>query len=123
MQDIYERIKEKANEKNLTGKELGDLLGLKKSPLTDWKNQKSCPTLEQLMKMCDIFASSADYLLFGKIQNLSKDQQELLDTYSKLDRRGQHRIHTIIYEEIDRIEKESEKSYHSDSKNLAWTYC
>ena len=31
------------------------------------------------------------------------DEKELLTTYNKLDRRGQHRVHTIIYEEMDRM--------------------
>lgn len=105
MTGLYERILEETERMGITGKQLGELLGLKKSPLTDWKNQKSNPTLEQLSKMCEIFATSSDYLLFGSICNLSADQQELVDTYEKLDRRGQHRVHTIIYEELDRIEK------------------
>ncbi len=110
MSDLYDRIIEQTKLLGLTGKELGELLGLKKSPLTDWKNKKSNPTLEQLIKMCDIFATSSDYLLFGKITSLSKDQQELIETYEKLDRRGQHRVHSIIYEEIDRIENTSNKN-------------
>ena len=103
MPNLYERILEQTERLGITGKELGELLGLKKSPLTDWKNHKSNPTLEQLGKMCEIFATSSDYLLFGTTNDLSHDHQELIDTYDKLDRRGQHRIHTIIYEELDRI--------------------
>lgn len=103
MSELYERILEQTTRLGITGKELGELLGLKKSPLTDWKNQKSSPTLEQLVKLCDIFAISSDYLLFGETVALTKDQQELIQTYNRLDRRGQHRIHTIIYEELDRM--------------------
>ena len=100
MPDLYGRILEQTERLGITGKELGELLGLKKSPLTDWKNHKSNPTLEQLAK---IFAISSDYLLFGVANILSPDHQELIDTYDKLDRRGQHRVHTIIYEEMDRM--------------------
>lgn len=63
---LYERILEETERIGITGKQLGELLGLKKSPLTDWKNRKSNPTLEQLSKMCEIFATSSDYLLFGE---------------------------------------------------------
>ena len=38
-------------------------------------------------------------------KGLSVDQEELISTYSQLDRRGQHRVHTIIYEELDRMEQ------------------
>ena len=70
----------------------------------------SIPTLEQLAKMCEFFAISSDYLLFGVANILSPDHQELIDTYDKLDRRGQHRVHTIIYEEIDRMNGTPEAS-------------
>jgi len=105
MSTLYERIMEQTERLNITGNEFGALLGLKKSPLTDWKNKKSSPTLEQLIKICDIFAISADYLLYGTDDHLSIDHKELIATYDKLDRRGQHRVHTIIYEELDRMEK------------------
>ena len=60
--------------------------------------------------MCEIFATSSDYLLYGEMGSLSADQQELIDTYKKLDRRGQHRVHTVIYEELDRIDQEAKQS-------------
>lgn len=110
MPGLYERILEQSERLGINGKQLGEMLGLKKSPLTDWKNHKSNPTLEQLVKMCEIFATPADYLLFGSVNNLSADQQELLHTYERLDRRGQHRVHTIIYEELDRMDKIPETS-------------
>ncbi|MCM1057698.1 MAG: hypothetical protein NC517_08835 [Firmicutes bacterium] len=103
MNDIYNRIVEQTEKLGINGTQLGDMLGLKKSPMTDWKNHKSNPTLEQLIRMCEIFAISADYLLFGYESNLTAGQLELLRTYSSLDSRGQHRVHTIIYEELDRI--------------------
>lgn len=114
MSGLYERILEQTEQLKITGKDLGSLLGLKKSPLTDWKNKKSSPTLEQLVMMCDIFASSADYLLYGKTDSLSKDQRELVDTYESLDRRGQHKVHLVIYEELDRIMKQS----YPESENI-----
>lgn len=105
MPDLYERILEQTTHLGITGKELGRLLGLKKSPLTDWKNNKSSPTLNQLIRMCEIFAISADYLLYGKIDHLSINQLELINTYKCLDQRGQHKVHAVIYEEMDRIKK------------------
>lgn len=110
MSTLYERIIEQTEKNHINGKKLGVMLGLKKSPLTDWKNGKSNPTLEQLIKMCDIFSVSADYLLLGKpIQEESQDIEEILSIYKKLDSRGKHRIHTIMYEELDRtcVEKTS----------------
>ena len=61
-----------------------------------------------------MFAISADYLLFGKsaAPSLAPDKKELIDEYSKLDRRDQHRILMTIYEELERIENAS--SSHMD---------
>lgn len=82
MKQIIEKIETLTKENNKTGKELGILLGLKKSPLTDWKNGKAKPTLEQIIKVCDIFGTSADYLLnTNKI--LTTDEQQLLEGYRK----------------------------------------
>ena len=103
MTGLYERIAEQAERKGWTGKELGKLLGLKKSPLTDWKNKKSCPTLEQVALMCDIFAVSSDYLIFGKSSFLSVDEANLLDGYRDLDTFGKQRIHNFIHDELARI--------------------
>lgn len=99
MSSIYERIVEQTKKAGLNGKQLAELLSLRKTPLTDWKNGQSSPTLEQVIKMCEIFAVSSDYLLFGKTSTLSDEQEELLNSYSQLDLRGQRLVRKIIFEE------------------------
>ena len=84
MTELCNRIKEQLDKLGLNGKDLAKLLDLKKSPLTDWKNKKSKPTLEQILKMCEIFAVSSDYLLFGKINTLSKDEIYLLNFFHEM---------------------------------------
>ena len=79
---IYDRIYELCKINKLTGKELGEQLKLKKSPMTDWKNGKSQPTVDQIIKICEIFGISSDYLLFGKIeQKLNIDEKNILNAY------------------------------------------
>lgn len=78
---IFERILEQCQEQKITGKELGELLGLKKSPMTDWKNGKAKPTIEHIIKMCEIFAVSSDYLIFGENIKLAPEEKQLLDAY------------------------------------------
>lgn len=83
---IYDRVYELCRKSKLTGKELGEKLNLKKSPMTDWKNEKAQPTVEQIIKMCEIFAVSSEYLLFGKEkQNLTIEEQKLLEAYRLAD--------------------------------------
>ena len=87
----YERINILCKENHITGKEIGEKLGLKKSPLTDWKNNKSKPTIDQIKTICEIFAVSADYILFGKDtnENLTKEESEVIQAYKKADARTQ----------------------------------
>lgn len=87
----YERINFLCKENHITGKEIGEKLGLKKSPLTDWKNNKSKPTIDQIKAICEIFAVSADYILFGKDadENLTKEESEVIQAYKKADARTQ----------------------------------
>lgn len=110
MQSLYERIVEQTTKMNISGKELGNMLGLKKSPLTDWKNGKSNPTLEQFGKMCEIFAISAEWLLTGKeAAELSPEEQKLVDLYRVADTRGKRNI-------MRSAEAESAELESSDSK-------
>lgn len=101
MPNIYERILSQTMRLNISGKELGALLGLKKSPLTDWKNAKSSPTLNQVVQMCDIFAVSADYLLTGKDwkPTLPPDDSALLELFHELppDKQAQFLIYLKGY--------------------------
>ena len=87
----YERINFLCKENHITGKEIGEKLGLKKSPLTDWKNNKSKPTIDQIKTICEIFAVSVDYILFGKDanENLTKEESEVIQAYKKADARTQ----------------------------------
>ncbi len=95
MVGLYERIKEITARNNVSGIELGEKLGLKKAPLTDWKNQKSKPTLEQLIKICEIFALPADWLIFGKeAAESAPEEQHIIDIYRQDDERGKRRILT-----------------------------
>ena len=84
MTAIYNRIIEQLNKRDVSSKELARILNLKKSPLTDWKNHKSKPTLEQIIKICENFAISADYLLFGQHTFLTSDEATIIEHYHNM---------------------------------------
>ena len=107
--NIYERINELCKINQINGIKLGEILGLKKSPLTDWKNEKSKPTLEQIEKMCEIFATTADYLIFGK-NNLNENDKELLEYFHRLPEREQ-------IKEIGKMEEKAEKFSNSEKSS------
>lgn len=100
--DIYNRIVTLSKENSLTGVALGQKLGLKKSPLTDWKNGKSTPTLEQIATICEIFAVSSDYIIFGKDSinsnnyNFNDADIKLIKTIRSLPIHDQNRIEGMV---------------------------
>ena len=60
---LSERLKELRVEKNLTQSELGQLLSVSQDTVSLWEKGKSTPTVEYILKLCQIFHVSADYLL------------------------------------------------------------
>lgn len=122
MDKLFERIQKEADKNGITGKKLGELLGLKKSPMTDWKNGRSIPTTEHIIKMCDIFAVSADYMLFGLLAptNLSDDEILLLKLYKELPNEEKEEfiaILQIIHQKVEKREKRKIKSSPSKDTN------
>ena len=96
---IANRIRELCEKNNLTGVELGRLLNLRKSPLTDWKNGKASPTLEHILIICDNFAVSPDYLLTGKEPlppGVAPDEMELLKKLRALPPEKRQTVETLL---------------------------
>lgn len=107
MTDTIKRIEKLTKENGITGIELGKILGLKKSPLTDWKNGKSKPTLEQTKKICEIFGISADFLLnTGK--ELTEEEEELLEYFRKCNN-GNKQVILNAAKSLQQIEPEPEQ--------------
>lgn len=113
MTNLYHRILQETKKNGLDGNKLGSLLGLKKSPLTDWKNGKSMPTTDQIIKMCDIFAVSADYLLFGSTCRLSDIEECLLSQFKELSDLDKKEILNIMEYKIYKAKEKTEKSSYS----------
>lgn len=62
MGEIIRKLLEYFKKNNIKGTEIAEILELKKSPLTDWKNGHSKPTIEQLIIICEKLALSLDEL-------------------------------------------------------------
>lgn len=84
METLVRKIEEIAKTKGIKGTQLGRILGLKKSPLTDWRNGHSKPTLEQIIKICDFFAITPNELLGINNDNsyfLSEEERQIIDYF------------------------------------------
>lgn len=95
-----ESLKILRKEKNLKQKDLADFLNIAKSTYCGWEKNISQPSIENLIKLANYFECSVDYII-GRaneadiitIQNeLSNDEQELLNDYRKLNRAAQSKV-------------------------------
>lgn len=112
--DFCKVFDELMTSRGLSNYQLSKDTGISDSLIGYWRTGKRKPSLENLVLLTDYFKISIDELVFGKKnisilfgnESLNPDEEELIATYNKLDRRGQHRIHTVIYEELDRMKEE-----------------
>ena len=111
--ELNERIFSLLDQQGKTAKQLGKFLDVSPSSISGWKNEGSFPSSKYLVRISEFFNVSLDYLCTGKDSNnlLSEDQKELLENYDKLDHRGKHKIHSVIYDELDRIEQQTQSTF------------
>lgn len=119
--EINERIFYLLKTKYKTAKELGDYIGVATSSISAWKNSGSFPSSKYIIRISEFFNVSIEYLFTGKDimrsedakssfstpLSLSDNELELLEIYRKLDNRGKHKVHTVTYDELDRLEGNS----------------
>lgn len=112
MDTIINRLLDELKEQKISGSKVASILGLKKSPLTDWKNRHSRPTLEQIILLCENLALSADYLLLGiknaNEGNISPDEQELIDNFRLLQLKEKYKVLGRIETYLEEYEYNSE---------------
>lgn len=90
MKNLYEIRKEKG----ISQVALSVKLGISQETISAYENGKAYPSVDTLLKLCDIFNVSADFLLDRTDirltindfcdKNLSPDELELVDNFRKL---------------------------------------
>ena len=94
------KIKELREDKGYTQQKLADLLNRKKATICDWEHKRCEPSIDDLIKIADIFNCSIDYLLerendYGIIEQkneLSNIENQLITLYRKLNVHDQHKV-------------------------------
>lgn len=69
--EIKKRIRESREKRGYSVKEIADTIGVCVQAVYKWENTgETCPTvlpsLDNLVRFCELFNVSADYLLFGR---------------------------------------------------------
>lgn len=114
---IGKRIAERRKFLGITGQQIKDQTGISTGNLSGIEKGNSLPSAAALIGLSKILNCSVDWILKGESLISEKhneidptdDKTELLNNYSKLDSRGKHRIHTVIYEELDRINSQDKE--------------
>jgi len=78
--DIGGRIKKKRKKRGLNQQELGKVINVTAGTVSLIEIGKNNPTPEAIIKLCDFFEVSADYLLTGKegTNDISEEERDIL---------------------------------------------
>ncbi|NDO20517.1 helix-turn-helix transcriptional regulator [Lachnospiraceae bacterium MD329] len=111
---VANRIISLLKDNNLKQTALADMLGVSKQKITDWKSGKSKSYFENIPQIANFLGVSCEYLLTGTenrtIEKMSKEEEELLSEYKKLDFRGRSAVMQAVLAEQDRMENEKNTS-------------
>lgn len=90
-----EMLKKLMKNKNLTMKELGEMVGKSESSVSYWLSGKVTPRIGVIQKLADIFNITTDELIYGyrddslgdyeeNIEYLSQNYPDLVDLYNEI---------------------------------------
>jgi len=82
MNTMGERIYELRKQSNMSQGELADELDVSRQTISKWENDSSIPELDKIIRLCEVFGVSSDYILRG-IAESAKDSEESKETVIK----------------------------------------
>lgn len=107
------KLKEARIAKGLKQSELGALLGLKNTTVSNWEKGVSNPDVEIVAKLCSILDVPASYFFdnMASEEILSFAEKKLIKKYRTLDEYGIDLVDTVLDKEYNRCIKEPETAY------------
>lgn len=78
---IGNRIKELRKKQNLNQTELGEIVGMSHGGIAGIESGRNNASIDTVIKLCDYFHVSADYLLYGieTERTISETEQEIIE--------------------------------------------
>lgn len=105
MYEIFEKL---LKEHNTTAYKVGKATGIAGSTFSDWKNGRSVPGLDKMIKISDFFGVSVEYLKTGK-ETIDKFSDENAKLVAKI--RTDKRLNEIITQYLASTDEEKNKIY------------
>jgi transcriptional regulator with XRE-family HTH domain len=85
METFITRLEQLLKEKHISQSKLAVDVNMRRSTLSDWKNNGSVPPVDLAIKIADYLETSVEYLVTGKeIGGITHNQKTLLDNWNKL---------------------------------------
>ncbi|MCI8361066.1 MAG: helix-turn-helix transcriptional regulator [Clostridiales bacterium] len=95
---MVKMLRELRKQKGITMKQLGEIVGVAESTVSQYETGKRDPDYETLLAFAGYFGVSADYLLLGEDKN--SGQSEVSDADIKFALFGDREIDDEVYEEV-----------------------
>lgn len=101
MSDFTNRIDNLLNERNLRRADLCRAVGISDSTIRTWITRNASPSVEAAFRVAQFFGVTVEYLVTGKTPDespglfLSADEEEIIDIYRALDKRGKEELKQI----------------------------
>ncbi|MBN2280368.1 MAG: helix-turn-helix domain-containing protein [Candidatus Marinimicrobia bacterium] len=99
------RLNDSINERNVSPTKFARDAGIKEETLRTWLKKDQVPGADSIVKICDFWGISIDWLLTGKDNNISQEEWDMLQglrNLDELDRRG-------LFIEINKAFNETQK--------------
>lgn len=74
---FYERLRSLLKDKGMTGKEFSEEMGVTTAKAGRWLTGVTEPSFDELVKICDYFQVSTDYMLKGKLGNFDLSEEDI----------------------------------------------
>lgn len=109
---IGKRIKEARERRNLTQTELGKLIGVTGSAITNYENEVSHPKEPILYKLISALEIDANFLFQDVVPQrnltLTIEETDFIESFRSMDSHGKRAVKAIFEEELKRMEEEKE---------------
>ena len=110
-----EKIKEARKQKNLTQKQLADLIGAAHNSISDWENNKNKPDPDTIELLCGVLKITPNYLLASSEDDFSPKEKTIIKKYRSLDSHGQETVTYILDLETERVKTLWEQTEYIDN--------
>ena len=102
---ISDRIFDRLKQLSMTQKELAERTGIQQSTISEWKKNKTNPSSEKILGICNVLKVTPEWLLSGVdaaasreknlryyVVDISSDMGQLIMEFNRLDKSQQDRI-------------------------------